>query len=401
MALLLCSGAVIPLWRQSTGSAPALSDGDPLMQAILITVYSASLALLLLRCRGVLDALAGQRWLLAFLALVLASTLWSDAPELTARRGAALCATTVLGLYLGLRYSLREQIALAAVTFGVIAALSLAAGLLLPSYGISDEAYVGAWRGVFVHKNNLGRAMALACVLGRLELRRGERVFGGALMVLSALLIGLSQSRTSLVLCAALLASAQLGGVRSRTLRAALALAGAALVGGSLALLAPSEDVIFAALGRDSSLTGRTGLWQLAIDMIRERPFLGYGYAAFWRGWEGASAYVWALAGWEVPHAHCGYLDLCLGVGLIATAVLVCALLSTTARAFALDGPGGDERLWPLLFVLFLMLSNLTESALATQNSVFWVLYVAAAVAMPARAPASRAAGWEVAHDPA
>ncbi len=388
LALMLSSGAVVALWRQTNDAAPDLVDGDPLMQVVLFGVYAVSLVLLVLRCPGFAGALGRERLLLLFLALVFASIIWSDAPDLTARRASALAATTLLGAYLGLRYSLREQVDLLAIALGLVAVLSLATGLFLPAYGISDEAYDGAWRGVFVHKNQFGRMMALTGVVGWLLVRRrgGARLVGAAMMVLAGALISLAQSRTSLLIYASVVLVAQLARVRTSRWRALL-------VGGTVALVTAATafidgEAIFGALGRDSSLTGRTGLWEMAVEMISQRPLLGYGYAAFWRGWEGASAYVWQIAGWEVPHAHNGYLDLCLSVGVVSTVVLLAGLLVTARRALTARTTDTPEQIWPLVYLAFTLLSNLTESALAAQNSVFWVLYVAAVVTVGRQARA-------------
>ncbi|WP_049558612.1 O-antigen ligase family protein, partial [Limnoraphis robusta] len=70
-------------------------------------------------------------------------------------------------------------------------------------------------------------------------------------------------------------------------------------------------------IGKDPSLTGRTDLWAWAREMIDKRPWLGYGYTAFWQGLDGGSAYIIRAARWPVPYSHNGILDLWLDIGLL------------------------------------------------------------------------------------
>ncbi|MCU1277498.1 MAG: lipid core-O-antigen ligase-like enyme [bacterium] len=391
-ALVLVSGAIVPLWRLSSGAAPDGVDGDPAMQVLLSTIYVIALVLLATRGSELFAIIRRARLLLLFLALVAASVFWSDAPALTARRAVALVSTSVFGLYFGARYSVRQQVTLLGIAFGLMAVLSLGAGLALPSYGISDEAYVGAWRGVFVHKNQLGRMMVLTTVIGWLLVQRrgASRIFGALLIAAGVTLIVVAQSQTSLVICAVLILLALLARIgrleRGMPIIAPAAILVVAVATTLIALHDP--EAILSALGRDRSLTGRTGLWDLSVEMIRQRPCFGYGYAAFWRGWDGPSAYIWELAGWEVPHSHNGYLDVCLAVGIVPLSILLLGLVASLRQSLMRRVGDTAEDLWPLLYLVFTIASNFTESALAVHNSIFWVLYVGAVTTVAARASA-------------
>jgi hypothetical protein len=60
---------------------------------------------------------------------------------------------------------------------------------------------------------------------------------------------------------------------------AGLALAGTAVLA---ALNFGAADMVLGAFGKDSTLTGRTYLWQQGIDAAANTPLLGVGYAAYW-----------------------------------------------------------------------------------------------------------------------
>ena len=40
--------------------------------------------------------------------------------------------------------------------------------------------------------------------------------------------------------------------------------------------------IAFGSIGKDSSLTGRTEIWGLIIDIALRKALLGYGYDSFW-----------------------------------------------------------------------------------------------------------------------
>lgn len=142
--------------------------------------------------------------------------------------------------------------------------------------------------------------------------------------------------------------------------------------------LVANAPVILAALGRNTTLSGRTEFWPLVIDNIGQRLWLGYGYHTFWlNGWEGNAANVWVYLpqGFEPPHAHNGYLDLLLGLGVVGFGVFLLNLAHYSVRGlrWARANPG-LEGLVPLLFLTFMVLVNITES-LWLNGDFLWVCF--------------------------
>jgi len=140
-----------------------------------------------------------------------------------------------------------------------------------------------------------------------------------------------------------------------------------------------NSAIIFASINKDPSLTGRTDIWILLIEIALRRPWLGYGYDAFWLEFDGPSAEVWYAASWHPPHAHNGFIDLWLTLGLVGLLLFILSFLDTFSKGFIWiryfsKTPDG---FWPLIFMVFFILSNLTESALMKQNEFFTVIYVA------------------------
>ena len=75
-------------------------------------------------------------------------------------------------------------------------------------------------------------------------------------------------------------------------------------------------------LGKDPTLTGRTGIWKLVIASAVKRPILGFGYRAFWTGLQGESAHLALTEGWSPTGAHNGFLDVWLNLGLVGLGIV-------------------------------------------------------------------------------
>jgi len=278
---------------------------------------------------------------------------------------------------------------------GTAALLSLFLGLALPTYGVmgaantlslEDKAHVGAWVGVYIHKNNLGITMTLSALVFLLFTTVSQkcRWVKWTGFALSVGLILLSTSKASLVMFLTIVVLLHL----YRALRWNYSLAvpffiTVLLVAGGMAIwfLGNAESVL-GILGRDASLTGRTDIWSAVLDKLWERPWLGYGYDVFWRDWEGESADVWMTQNLQVKHAHNGFLDLGLDLGLLGLFVFALSFITSWLRAVAwVRLTKNTQGLWPLGYLTFMILSNICESSLMRENT-FWLLYVAVTLSM-------------------
>ncbi|TIV07519.1 MAG: O-antigen ligase family protein, partial [Mesorhizobium sp.] len=92
-------------------------------------------------------------------------------------------------------------------------------------------------------------------------------------------------------------------------------------------------DVVLGIFGKDSTLTGRTYLWEQGWEAAQQRPLLGYGYAAYWvqgfadpeRLW--AEFYISTRTGF---HFHNTYVETLVEIGFIGATLLALVIL----RAF-------------------------------------------------------------------
>ena len=393
LALLLYAGAVLQLVRlQGVGGELSVDvlSGDPLLRYSYIAIYVITFFLLLQRWQGFIYFATRDKLLLLLVGIAVVSVFWSVQPDVTLPRSAALLGTTLFGVYLATRFSLREQLLLVAWTLGISVLASLLFIVALPSYAEFADFRGSAIRGAFIHKNSLGRVMALAAMVFLLFFLsdRRYRWVTGVGFGLSVGLLLLSRSATALVVFLVLLFLLPLyKGLRWRygSLVPVL-IAGVGLCGGIVMWLSGSEQNALSTVGRDVTLTGRTQLWAAVLDMIWQHPWLGYGYGAFWLGWQGEAAhiglaliypqYVNPISGIP-PHAHNGFLDLWLDLGLLGLSVFALGFLLAVSRALAwLKSSNAAEGYWPLVYLSFALLFSMTESTTLRLNSMFWVLYV-------------------------
>lgn len=391
LVLLFSTNAVIPTLRQG-GNLNAENNPDSLMQVLWTLIYGVVIALLIvnyfnqmIRARGV--------WLLSFLVgATVFSVLWSDVPFLTAQRAFALVGTTALGTLLGLRYSRTELMRLVAWTLALAAIASLIFIVLLPGYGVIQDHRGVAWRGAFTTKGQLSQLMTLSSVVWFLYLRQSSshRIIKLLLLLTSVTLVFEARSVTSLIVLIAV--AMFIPAFRVLRLQFGLAvpmfLMYAAAVGTFMIWAASNSNNLAYWFGRDPTLTGRTSLWQIAWEKVLERPFLGYGYSGFWRGWAGPSADVWLAIGWRPPHAHNGYLEIALQLGFVGVIIYAAVYLQALARAVTLarqiKGVDGE---FPLVFLLFTFLVNFSEVYILGRNTIYWVLFVTILFQPPIAAP--------------
>ncbi|MHC5734230.1 O-antigen ligase family protein [Nostoc sp.] len=390
LTLLMYSGAILNVILSGGAGQNELVEYDSsLIRVIFFLIYIVTFFLLVLRWRKTLYFLILSKdiWLYSLIILTAVSITWSFAPSTTLKNSFTLLNSSLFGLYFTSRYTLKQQLHLLALNFGIIIVLSFIFAIALPKYGIQNDLGSPKLRGVFVHKNALGGRMVTSSIvffiLGYQAQRRSWLFWGG--FSLSILLLLLSASTSSLLnLLILILAffAFQIWRWSYKIMVPTLIMV-ATIIQTSYFWFSNNPDVLFSSIGKDSTLTGRTDIWPLVIDRIWKHPWLGYGYGGFWQGWDGESAYIWRIVGWVPNHPHNGYLALCLDLGLLGLGVFFLGFWGNYLQGFArLRGSKTTLDVWPLIHMTYLALANLTESTLLESNSLNWMLYVAVSLSV-------------------
>lgn len=383
--LFYTTGAIMPF---IVGQVDPLSTRSltPMELAVKAALYSVAFCFIAIRWRSVIESAWNIKWIVALVLMAIASTAWSQYPSTTLRASASLLATTAFGVYFGTRYTVPQQVRLLAWTCFLIVLLSFFFAIFLPKYGIDPEMH-GAWQGVFVQKNGLARVMVLALFVFLFVRPKRFHSLRWLGVAASLALLFLARSVTGMIVCAGIIATLALYRlIRSRlTVAIPVVCAGLLLVGFLLLLQDISAAEALQFVGRSPDLTGRIDMWNAALLSISKRPWLGYGFDAFWRGMEGESGSIQLAVGWTRPvaHGHNGFVDLTLHLGALGLATFAVGYLVVWRRALGfLSRVPGPVPVWLCTILVFMLLYNLTESSLLTPHSIWWVLYTSTAVSL-------------------
>jgi O-antigen ligase len=389
VCLLLYSSALLPLIL--SGGASEGEEGPAadyaLIRLIFALIYLVTFFLLIARSKKVIYLLSKDRFIWVLVGTTIVSILWSSTPTMTQSRSISLVGTTLFGLYLAGRYSLKQQLQLLGWMFGIAIVLSLLFAVALPRYGIMGGIHAGAWRGIYTHKNGFGRIMILSAVVFLLLAidAKKKRWLLWCGFGLSVSLLLLSKSSSSLINLMTLLALIPvLQTLRWRDDVMIPALSFIAIIGGSLYVgLTANANHLLGLIGKDATLTGRGDLWPLVWEKIWQRPWLGYGYSGFWQGWDSEAASIWYAVGWEPPNAHNGFMDLWLDLGLLGVFIYFLGVSISLCRAVAwVRLSRTSDAFWPLIYLIGILLFNMSETTLLGNNSSYWVLHVAVVLSL-------------------
>ncbi len=393
---------VLSLIVYSSGPLPLIisggvSEGDadellvtiehPAIQIIFFLNYLVSALLLLLRWRKAIYALKKSRSIWLLMGIAVTSIIWSVNPAKTQIRSIALVGTSLFGLYIASRYSIREQLKLLGWAFGAILLMSVVFAVAMPKYGLMGGIHAGAWRGIYVHKNLFSRVMvfsALVCgILGMEALVQRWLPWTG--FGLSFCLLLLSRSSSSMINFVTLLMLFPLYSTLRWSYPVMIPMVMTIVTIGSSILLWFSANavVVLNSIGKDATLTGRADMWPYMVDIIAKQPWLGYGYSAVWIDWDSPGAYVWRAAKWVTPNAHNGFLDLWLELGLLGVLVFAIDFGKTLFKGITrLQLSNSAVEFWPLLYLTYMVIANLGESSLLSRNDIFWVIYVTVSLSL-------------------
>jgi exopolysaccharide production protein ExoQ len=326
--------------------------------------------------------------LLILVLFTCASVLWSNDVDVTLDQLKALLRAIVLGVYLATRYTRREQMQILAIVLGITSVLSLLAGLLFPGDTIVVANHILAWQGIYGHKQYFARAMVIGAMTFLLLAsdRTPKRFLYIGFFGLCLSLIWLSTSRSAMALALLAVILLPLYNVLRMhfKLRTAILICVFMVIGFVLFTITTNlETLLVDVMGKDLELNGRTPLWQRAIEVGLQRPWLGYGYAAFWAtpiSYE-VSRYLWVTAELSSAHSHNGFIDTFLQIGVIGLVLFVVHFISVLVRVVRLAFENASiENIWMMQMLLLMLLYNLIEMNTILNGQFLWIYYVAFSV---------------------
>ncbi|MDV3482259.1 O-antigen ligase family protein [Sphingobium yanoikuyae] len=317
-------------------------------------------------------------WL--FLALAIMSIAWSASPVIGAKRVMLLVATILVPLSLGNQLPRRAPLIILAVSVGIVLVVDIAAIPFFPNathrLGEADEALVGLWKGLHVHKNVAASVAIIGILLGISHLSRNARPRYLVLILLGAVMLNGTESKTSALLLpiSLMVMTAAAIGQRYGEIRFTLRLTSQALLLAAIACLIIFWPDIKAVITQKDFATGRGTMWAFMLSYSGSHP-LGAGFGSFWAaGPEGPTMNVPDAPWASFVHGHNGYLDTLVTTGWLGLFLSVIAAvivpLRLALRRLTVHEP---EQHFSLGFIFYFIFHNLSESSVFSGTRIEWL----------------------------
>ena len=395
-ALVVAWVSLHPFGDLAAADALELTSGNETATYALFALFAAGSTALVWKNEGAALRAAASPALLGLGAWRLICVATSQHPVISAKRFvllASVCATCA-ALFL-LPQGRKHLALLLAVACGIPLVLSYTGVVVMPHLAIHQVAdlaepdLAGKWRGVFAHKNDASAVFSLFVFIGIYIARAGYRHAGAGIALASAVFVVFSGGKSSTLICAlTILAALAIELTRSKLVWGVLIatpLLGLNLFGvGSV--IFPEISGMVGDLPIDPTFTGRTDVWRFALGHVRDHLSFGYGFSAFWNtedlrfGAEDST--LWASG---ASHAHNGYLDAVLALGLPGLALTVIAFVLAPARdLYRARSNGANPALVLMLMQIWLFgicLSAL-ESFFFDRSNPIWITFLFAIFAI-------------------
>lgn len=353
---------------------------------VSISIYAVGLWLSIYRIDRIKKVLTSNLLLLPVFFLPIISIFWSVNPNITLFRSIAYLLTCSFCLYLITSLSPEEFLRRLMVATFIGGLLSFYWVAVNPGNAIHHGGPLsGAWKGVYGHKNELGRIASIAIVASYFVApgAKWQVYMRWSNIAIYAVLLILSDSKTNWLILFSM------GGFIPLTnwLRKAKASPGlriglvAGLATAMSALVLTNADKILGAMGRDDSFSGRGTIWHGVSAIIAAKfPLLGAGYGAFFTDAGGVWELKEYLRYWtSLPnHAHNGYLNTQADLGYPGLVILVSFLISLGFRAVLKMITEPERDVWAGLAALFFLflINNVSESNAFVHSDISWMMMI-------------------------
>jgi len=390
LLFFLTQGPVLSMWFASEQQ-----NARPALAPQIATYFLVQIPALVLvsRQKFTLRDVWGPLGLLAILCMWLtATTLWATNGQHSAVESVSLMMTFVCGVYFAKRFTLNEKL--------TIIVVAMQPGLLLSRYAIAHDwdfstSIEGFWVGIYFNRNSLA-PVAMVSVVSALALlyvvylNKADRFriyklcILADIMIFGFVIVLRTRSNTpfgGLIAFAAVFAFWEV--LRKSPLRKQLNNVKQIrkVHSGFIALVVMCswfaiqfQSKVLRAFGETVDFNGRSEIWKYSWNGFLDRPFLGWGWMSAWRSWAFMRMdFWWTVEG--VMWSHNAYLDVLLGGGLFAVAVLVAAVVWGSYRLIPsqIENPINS---WPIAFVFF-YLAMCTQESFIIGNHFLWMLFVA------------------------
>lgn len=332
-------------------------------------------------------ALKGNWFVFPFLIFSAASCFWSIQWDISLYKWLLLIFTIIVGGTIGLRYNLKE-ISILLSGFGMLI-LIISAYLIffIPYIGVMNyHSIQGAWRGLYWHKNHFGliasfcNLLFLINLINSIQVKQRQKYAWGLLYLLSLVFIFKSDSVaayfTTLALNIGTIIAFLWLKFRKKIRRVHYWIFFSSLIL-LLLIFFLNRDLIFGIFNRNASLTGRVPMWRFLFNTyLGKRPFLGYGFNAFWYD-SIHRVTIQVAAGYPDPIviSDNGFIDILVNTGVVGLILFLVFYFGMWWRSFKAAKEAKDLfGLFPVILMCYTLIANISWSLLFENESFFMLV---------------------------
>lgn len=377
--LFLFFGTTLPS-NKTIETINDVATEDPVKQVVLPSLYLLSFIGLLPKKIQAIDLMKKEKYLGLFLLWSLFTVAWADYPFLSFKRWIQTAGAVMIFVSAILHIESEDQAwGYARAVLIAYLPLSLLAIFLIPGTVESDST---AWRGFTSQKNTLGQVSLLSLIIWTGAVIRnggGKKAFGLLFFGVSAILLVGSQSITALLTCGILLmlASVLYAGknilcpIAGKIITSILVFSFFASLTVIFFLEPNAISSLFGLFGKDTSFTGRTNIWSLMIEEIKNHWVFGCGFQGYWSTPRLSLDMLLYDLQWGINTAHQGYLDILNETGIIGFFIF----LMMMSLYFSNLRRRGKSQYWSWVVIGVLIL-NFMESTLFRADDVCGCLFL-------------------------
>jgi O-antigen ligase len=373
------------------GGGVSNEEGSPVDAVFTYAMATAGLFVLIRRQVSLSEVLQRNGWIVAFIAYCFISVVWSDYLFISFRRVTKIFNLPIMALIVLTEPDFKEALTrLMKRCAYVVVPVSILFIKYYPQLGMSYDAWSGMQviAGISVGKNSLG----VDClILGffffwhllqtwRIERntqRRNELWLIVGFLIGILYLLRLSHSATSTICLLIAILIVVFVGIRptikkfigTYMLAALVLLVAAELTFGISGRLSES-------LGRGSTLTGRTEIWEHCLQ-LQSNPIFGAGFDSFFLG-ERRERLAEFYRKFSPGSAQNSYLDTYLDLGLIGLSVLIGLFIATFWKIRLELFRNFEWGRYRLAFLMAVVLRGWTESTFKQGSALWFVFYIIA-----------------------
>jgi O-antigen ligase len=399
-------------------------DGSPMDAFFLAALLAVGIAVLIRRKRRTGPLLKAIGPVLVYFLYCLASCLWSPFPDVAFKRWIKEVGELVMVLIV---VTDAEPEAALRRLFSRVGFILLPATIFLIRYSALGRGYDLDGNpmntGVTTNKNTLGLItffVSLGASWSFLHLLRAKRLPNrgrqlaaqGALIAFGIVVLDLAHSATCIacfLLGTVLILATHLPFIR-RSPGRVHALVLTILLSGGVIMLFGGTATVVGALGRDTTLTGRTAVWNAALPVCPNQ-LVGAGFESFWNGYGKKVDEGLPNGQKRLNSAHNGYIEVYLNLGFVGVGLIALLLISGYRRACAAFRRSPEVGSLMLAYVATSLIYSVTEAGFRILTPT-WISLLLAIVASsgatiglfggtgnPVRARARRVAGLRTRHE--